>query len=29
MTHSWRGFWVLLWLAGAIAAVAIGGAMLV
>jgi hypothetical protein len=29
ITHIWRGFWVLLWLAGAIAAVAIGGAMLV
>jgi hypothetical protein len=29
MTHIWRGFWVLLWLAGSIAAVAIGGALLV
>ena len=29
MTYIWRGFWVLLWLAGSIAAVAIGGALLV
>ena len=29
MTHIWRGFWVLLWLAGSIAAVAIGGALLI
>jgi Peptidase M50B-like len=29
MTHIWRGFWVLLWLAGSIAAVAIGGSLLV
>jgi hypothetical protein len=29
MTHIWRGFWVLLWLAGSIAAVAVGGSLLV
>jgi hypothetical protein len=29
MTHIWRGFWVLLWLAGSIAAIAIGGSLLV
>jgi hypothetical protein len=29
MTHIWRGFWVLLWLAGSVAAVAIGGSLLV
>ena len=29
LTHIWRGFWVLLWLAGSIAAVAIGGSLLV
>ena len=29
MTYIWRGFWVLLWLAGSVAAVAIGGALLV
>lgn len=29
MTYIWRGFWVLLWLAGTIAAVAVGGSLLV
>ena len=29
MTHIGRGFWVLLWLAGSIAAVAIGGTLLI
>ena len=29
MTHIWRGFWVLLWLAGSIAAVAVGGTLLI
>lgn len=29
MTHIGRGFWVLLWLAGSVAAVAVGGRLLV
>jgi Peptidase M50B-like len=29
MTHIWRGFWVLLWLAGSVGAVAVGGSWLV
>lgn len=28
-THIWPGFWVLLWLAGSVAAVAVGGSWLV
>jgi cytochrome b subunit of formate dehydrogenase len=29
MTYIWRGFWVLLWLAGSVGAVVVGGSWLV